>query len=478
MNKDIIIGEEAQEAIKRGVNKLSAAVLKTMGPNGSTVIIVNGDDEYATKDGVSVAKAVKLLDLIEDIGARMIKEVAKRTVELAGDGTTTSICLANALINKGFELLKQGVSYRDIKLALDQLEKDVLSKLSKMAKPLKDKDIINVATISANNDEEIGKLIYDAYKHSEVVKVEESENTTDTLELINGMKVLGSYYDKAFINNTKKSAVDYMDCELIIVDDKINHINEIKTLLEGTKTKPIVIIADDYHTSVISILKDNYNRGALDIALLKSPGFATHRRDLISDIIEYTSASVHNFHNTQKPVYTANVDSILATKDSIIFTKKNVNIKSVNAKVDSLKEMLQVEKDGYTKELLQQRIENLEGKLSVIKVGGNSELEMKEKKDRMDDAVLAVKCALEEGYIPGGGHALKNISRDLLYTKTPIIELSMCLHAPYETIGCLKINDKIIDPVKVTRCAFENAMSVAKTILNSQAIVIGDTRWR
>lgn len=471
MNKDIILGEEVKNAIRIGVNKLASAVLTTMGPNGNTVIIVDGDKPYVTKDGVSVSNSVRLNNPLENIGAKMLKEVAKRTVDQAGDGTTTSICLAAALINAGYNLLNSGIKYKDIKIALDILEADVLKELYNIAKPLKDKDIINVATISANNDTEIGKLINEAYNHSNIVKVEEGNDTSDKLELVNGMKVLGSYYDKAFINNFKKKAIEYKNCELLIVEGKVNHINQLKPFLEGQKTKPILIIADEFHGSVISILKDNYNRGALDIGLLKSPGFAQHRKDLISDIILYTKA----YHSLkEKTVYCSTVDSIIATKDSIIITKSEPGGQE---RVENLKDMLKVEKEEYSKELLEQRIENLDGKLSIIKVGGNSELEMKERKDRMDDAVLAVKCALEEGTVPGGGHALKNIARKLLYTKTPILELSLSLHAPYETIGGLKINNKIIDPVKVTRCAFQNAISVAKTILNTEAIVIGDTRW-
>lgn len=470
-NKDIIVGKELKEKILLGINKLSEAVLTTMGPNGNTVIIADGKTPYITKDGVSVSKSVHLIDPIENIGATLLKEVANRTVDQAGDGTTTSICLANAFINTGFKLLENGVSYNDLKKAFDFLEQDVLKELDNISKPLLTKNIIDVATISANNDEAIGSIIEKAYNHSKIVKVEESNDIKDSLETVDGMKVLGSYYDKAFINNYKKKAIEYNDVELIIIKGKVNNITEIKSYLEGVKLKPILILADDYHTSVISILRDNYNKGALDIGLLKSPGFAQHRKDLIDDIIIYTNAT-HSIIN--KNAYITKLDSVLATKDSIIFTKENPN---VTTRLNQLTDMLKVETEDYQKELLQQRIDNLEGKLSVIKVGGNSEIEMKERKDRVDDAVLAVKCALEEGIIPGGGHALKSIYDKLLYTKSPILELAICILAPYERINIRKINSKIVDPVKVTRCAFQNAISVSKTILNTEAIVIGTWSW-
>ena len=468
MNKDIILGQDVRDSIKEGVRKLSEAVLCTMGPNGSTVIVADGDKPYITKDGVSVSNSVVLLDPIENIAATLLKEVAKRTVDQAGDGTTTSICLANAFIAIGYNLIEAGVDYTDVKKALDEIERGVLLELNNIATPMEEKDIINVATISANNDVVIGELIKKAYNHSKIVKVEESNNTEDVLETVKGMKVLGSYYDKAFINNFKKQSIDYANVELLIVKGKIDNIGQLKLFLEGKKTKPVLIIADDYAPSVVSILKDNFNRGALEIGLLKSPGFAQHRKDLIEDIIVYTRGRTTSSGN----IYAANVNGITATKDGIIITQ---NEPGGSEEVLKLKDMLLVEKEGYSKELLEQRIENLEGTLSIIKVGGNSELEMKERKDRIDDSVLAVKCALEEGVIKGGGFALKNIWDKLLYSKTPILELSVALLAPYETIGVKKISNKILDPVKVTRCAFQNAISVAKTILNTEAIVIG--RW-
>ncbi len=472
MNKEIIKGEELQAALRAGVDTLASAVLETMGPNGSTVGIVDETGKpYITKDGVTVARHVDLDNPIEQYGAELLKEVANRTVEQAGDGTTTSICLAQSFINVGFDLLNNGIPYKSIKSALEKIESEVIAELKKTSIKLEPKNIVNVATVSANNDSVIGKLIQTAYNHSTIVKVEESDSLEDTLITIDGMNLRSSYFSKAYINNAKKQSIEYGTSKLIIVQGKVTDIKDIKDLLKGEQDMPIIIMADHFSDSVNSIIKENYNKGFLKIGLVKSPGFATHRKDLINDIIYYTSAN--RVGTTNK--YVGIIDKIYADKDTIVITQED-KVRDPS-RLNDLKEAFDSEPKGGAKDLLKDRIDTLNGTVSIIKVGGNSEIEMKERKDRIDDAVLAVKCALEEGIIEGGGHALRNIAKNMLYTKTPIIELIGCLHEPYYIIDVKKISNKIVDPVKVTRCALQNAISVSKTILSTTVIVRGRNIW-
>jgi chaperonin GroEL len=467
MNREIIKNKDLEVALRTGIDKLASAVLETMGPNGNTVGIIDGlGKPYVTKDGVTVARHVVLNDQIEQYGAELLKEVANRTVEQAGDGTTTSICLAQSFINTGFDLLNDNVQYKDIKKALEIIEQHVVSELKYMSTVLNPKKIIDVATVSSNNDDVIGKLIQTAYTHSNIVKVEESDSIEDELITINGMNLRGSYFNKAYINNAKKQAIEYSKVKFIIVKGKVNNIKDIKNFINGEQVDPIVIVADHFSDSVNSILKDNYNKGHLQIGLVKSPGFAQHRKDLIEDIIYYTSAKVTSSSN----IYIGEVDKLFADKNSLIITKEIINTN--DSRLENLIEALKIEDESHSKDLLEDRISNLTGKVSIIKVGGNSEIEMRERKDRIDDAVLAVKCALEEGVVPGGGHALRNIAKEMLFTKEPIVSLIGCLHEPYELIGVKRISAKIVDPTKVTRCALQNSISVAKTILSTKAVVI------
>ena len=469
--KEIYKGKEMRELLLSGINKLADTVTLTMGPNGKIVGITNFNGEgYVTKDGVSVSNDIVFKNYIEDYGAKLIKQVAQKTVEQAGDGTTTSICLAQAFINKGFELIDKGISYNEIKKALDILELEVLHQLKKSSKKLNKKDIINAATISANNDIEIGKLIDKAYKHSNIVKVEESDNETDSLDTINGMQLDTSYFNKAFINNEKKRAITYDKCKFIVVDGKLENLNSIKDYLTGVQDLPIIIMADHFSEMVLSLLKQNFNEGRLQIGLIKSPGFAGHRRNIIDDLIKYFECNI----SASKDVKIGFIDSIYADHKKVIISKDKPNTSGISY----LKEAYKSESDKSIKKLLNERIDMLEGSLSIIKVGGNSELEMKERKDRIDDAVLAVKSAMEEGVVEGAGVAFINIIDHFNWTKTPILELLLCIGKPFKKIKPkLPLSINILDPHKVTRCAFQNAISVAKTILNMEAVVVNDRIW-
>jgi len=469
--KEIYKEKEAREGIIEGINRLADAVLTTMGPNGGTVIISDHSGDKITKDGVSVASEISFKDPIQNIGANLIKEVAKLTVALAGDGTTTSICLAKAFINKGFKLISENVSYNIIKKELEELEIKVIKELGEVAIKLNRTNIIDVATISANNDVQIGKLIQKAYNHSDIVRVEEYIGREDLLETVNGMRLNTSYFSKAFINNGKKQAIEYDEVKFIIKRGKLESLKSIYKLLEGNQDLPIIIMADHFTEDVLSLLKTNYNKNYLQIGLVKTPGVGGHRKDLVSDIIEYTGAKALS---SSEGVYFSRLDSVFINKDYFDLCKKDADVSEY---ANNLKETLNLEENTNSRDLISQRITNLNGKVSIIKVGGSSTIEMKERKDRVDDAVLAVLCALEEGIIAGGGITLNNMNIDNLF--------SSCLKEPLKQIQSngsdLKecsnqdlLDKNIIDPVKVTRCAIQNAISVTKTILGTKTIVLNN----
>jgi len=482
MNKEITTGENCSKLLLEAINELADTVLLTYGPNGSTVIIADSNGKpYVTKDGVSVANYITFEDPIKNIAANLVKQAAQNTVKEAGDGTTTSICLAQAFINKGFELLKKDnrnfikklfnkketLTYNEIKLELDNLEKDVLKELKLCSNKLNKEKIYEVATISANNDDIIGELIQQAFNNSNTVKVEEGNKEYDELITLKGMRLNSGYFDKAFINNPSKQSIEYNDIPLLVVEGHLDDLKPYAKIIEQNP-KGIAIIADHFSDSVISILRDNYNRGLLNIALLKSPGFATHRKDLMNDITLFAGGKI------------GHISSLKATSDSILLTKEDIPIEALEL-ANKLKESLSDLTDTQ-KELTQQRIDNLSGSISVIKVGGKSELEMKERKDRIDDAVLAVSCALEEGIIQGAGKELSFIGELYINNK-----FQYCLHAPIDNIfkngGDMKIVRNnlfklgIVDPTKVTRVALQNAISIAKVILSTKAVVINNRLW-
>lgn len=478
MNNEIITNKDLYDKIKSGINKVAKAVLVTMGPNGKTVIIANERGEpYVTKDGVSVAKYIVLKDPIENIAATLIKDVAKKTVEEAGDGTTTSICLAQAFINTGFDLLEQGVPYETIKKELNYLLEYTIKHLTENSKKITDDDIIYVANIACNNDIDIATIINNAFKHSKVVKVEETSQSEDCIETVTGMQLHTSYFDKSFINDGKTRSIKYDECSLIIIDGKLDSLKPISSLINQTQT--VVIIAEHFSQSVISILKDNYNRGALNVALVKSPGFAQHRKDLLQDIADYTGGEVLVMSKTyNNGNVMGQLKSIHVTKEKTTILPKQDYPKCYN-KIIELSDILKGNVEGYDKELLQQRLDNLLGKISIIKVGGKNEVEVKERFDRYEDAVKAVGCALEEGVVEGGGCALYKIVFDNLFQKCLGYPLQHILYngADFKYLENV-INYNIIDPTKVTRCALENAVSVAKTILSTEAIVLNESQWK
>lgn len=507
MKKDLILNnmqeiytdKEVRDKLISGINKLSEAVGKTMGPKGATVIIPDKDTygKYkVTKDGVSVAREVKLSDPIENIGAELIKQAAEKTVFEAGDGTTTATILASAFVNnlKDFES-------NEINKAFDEIIPKVLEQLKLNSRELKRKDIKHVASISANNDIQIGDLIQQAYNHSNIVKIEEGDHTEDVLELIEGMSLPVSYFSKHFINNERKGTCEFNEPNMLLLDGKLEKLENFRAAIEKAAEpgQSLLIITEHVHEQALRKLESLVLSGNLNLCIIKTPGVGKHRRDLLRDLSDFTGATViTDFNKTYNDKILGQLKSCAITKNNSILVKHpDIEIEEF---IDVLKE-LSASKDleSYDKELVLQRIEHLTGKVSIIKVGGKTPNEIKERFDRYDDAVKAVACALEEGIVEGGGYALIKSTLNLEIPENNLIysEILKSLQKPYCTIfkerkiiysdnsevynfdmNIDMFDQNIIDPLKVTRCALENAASVAKVILSTKAVVLNESEWK
>jgi len=482
MNKEIYFEKEGRDKLIEGVNKLNRAVSSTMGPNGKNVIIPdrNSGKYKVTKDGVSVAREIFFKDPIENIGAQLAKQAAEKTVEDAGDGTTTATVLTTAFVNnlKDFNNV-------DINKAFDEIIPKVIEQLKLNSRELKHEDIKHVASISANNDLQIGELIQQAYNHTSLVKIEESKLLEDVLELVSGMKLEVTSFSKDFINILSEP-------NFLLIDGKLDKLDSIKNIIESSQDvdTPLVIMCEDVHDTVLRKLTAYVLSQNLYLTIIKTPGFGPHRKDLIKDISIFTGAHIINDFSK---VYSLNVlgklQSIKITPNNTLLVKHE-SIDTSKLILDFKEQLDNIELEQYQKDLLNKRLEYLEGKISIIKVGGKTEIEVKERYDRYDDAVKAVACALEEGIVEGGGMALYNASCNLLNSNFGKVVDSIfnSLYKPSEILlnsnDVLKFNIKdmfslnIIDPLKVTRCALENAVSVAKTILSTEAIVLQENEWK
>lgn len=475
--KEIISKEELRDIIKETVNEVADTVCYTYGPNGKTVILSDFEGNgIVTKDGVSVCNAISYSNPYKNIITNIMKEVSQKTVEEADDGTTTSICLTQAFVNKGYELLEQGVNYNDIKTALEELSSYTVANIKKMSKKTLKKDIINVAKTASNNDNKIAKMIETAYKHSNVVRVEESSLDKDTIIKVNGMSLRTTYFDAAFINDITSQSIKYDECYIALIEDIMYTVDPIASLVNKLNGKPLIIIADHFSENVVRILKQNYNSGSLKVALVKAPGVNNHRTNVMNDISIYTNANILNNSKKYTSIeYLGVVSGIEIKKEETIIFNDKPN-KLVDIRIEELKKLITTDLSKYDKELAQQRIDSLSGSASIIKVGGDSPVEIKEKFDRYEDAIGSVKHALDEGYVKGGGLTLKYIADNANFTKTPILELSNCLYSCNNKMPSI-IKDDIVDPAKVTRCAVENSISVAKTLLSTEAIVLNKHLW-
>jgi chaperonin GroEL len=493
MTKEIYFKKEARELLFKGIQKLHDAVASTLGPNGKTVIITDEYGKpYVTKDGVSVARKIYFKDPVENIGASLIKEVCELQVKQAGDGTTTAIVLANAFIQN----LKDFDS-KEINKAFDEIIPKVIEQLKLNSRELKREDIKHVASISANNDIQIGDVIQQAYNFSNIIKVEESNNLEDSLESIEGMQLDVSYMSKRF-TNTPKEHCELDNPNILLLDGKLEDLMSFKTILEKVSSldESLLIITEYVSEKELRKLESNVMSGNIKLCVIKTPGFGPIRKDFIRDLSDFTGAEMINVHPGKQysPSCLGKLKSCTITKNnSLLIKHDDINVSEI---VEGLTELSKnKELTDYDREIINKRVENLTAKASIIKVGGGSEIEMKERKDRYDDAVLAVACALEEGIVEGGGVSLFKIGIEQETEKDNLKEkLIDSLLIPYltiyperveifenETIYKYPLEDKfkdnIIDPLKVTRCALENAVSIAKTILSTDTIILDERTW-
>lgn len=479
--------EEGREKMINGINKLAKAVGKTMGPNGKTVIIPdkNKYGEYrVTKDGVSVANAISFKDPIENIGALLIKKAAQKTVDEAGDGTTTSTVLATAFVNnlKDFDTVS-------INKAFDEIIPKVLKQLKENSKELKHEEIHKVAVISANGDLQIGDIIQQAYNHASIIKVEEGNQLEDRLELKTGMSLPVSYLSPHFITNERKQECDMDNPHVLIIDGKLESLKGFETVIKhiAQNNDQLLIITEHVHDNILRLLESNKLSGSLNVCVMKTPGFGGHRINLLKDLAIFTGSTL--ISDCNKSITFNEIGSLKSCKiskhNSILVPQENLNIDN---HISILKDSLNInDLNEQEKDLIKQRIEYLTGKLSIITVGGKSELEVSERKDRYDDAVLAVACALEEGIVEGAGKALEFCGKKLFINNEVTQMIKKSLYAPISMIkyngtiindSISLFNQNIIDPLKVTRCALLNAVSVAKTILSTDAVILHESQWK
>ncbi len=418
MAKDITFNLEARDALKRGVDALANAVKVTLGPKGRNVII---DKKYGspviTKDGVTVAKEIELKNPVENMGAQMLKEVASKTADVAGDGTTTATVLAQAIVTAGLKNVAAGANPMDLKRGIDKAVTAVVASLKKMSKSVGDdnKKIEQVATISANNDSEIGKLIAEAMqkvKKEGVITVEEAKGTDTTVEVVEGMQFDRGYISPYFVTNADKMETVLENPYILLYDKKISNMKELLPVLEKEVQtgRPLLIIAEDVDGEALATLVVNKIRGSLKIAAVKSPGFGDRRKAMMEDIAVLTGGQLIA---EERGFKLENADlTFLGSAEKVTIDKDNTTIVNgagkktdITARVNQIKAQIETTTSDYDREKLQERLAKLAGGVAVLYVGAATEVEMKEKKDRVDDALHATRAAVEEGIVPGGGVA-------------------------------------------------------------------------
>ncbi|MFN8437738.1 MAG: chaperonin GroEL [Cytophagales bacterium] len=518
--KKVLFDTEAREKLKKGVDTLANAVKVTLGPKGRNVIL---DKKFGaptiTKDGVSVAKEVELKDSIENMGAQLVKEVASKTADNAGDGTTTATVLAQAIFAAGSKNVAAGANPMDLKRGIDKAVEKVVANLAKLSNPVKGNDEIEqVATISANNDNEIGKMIADAMKKvgkDGVITVEEAKGTSDEVKTVDGMQFDRGYLSPYFVTNTESMEADLDRPYILIYDKKISSMKELLPILEPVAQtgKPLVIIAEDVDGEALATLVVNKIRGALKVAAVKAPGFGDRRKAMLEDIAILTGGTVISEERGFK-LENATVD-FLGTAEKVTIDKDNTTIVNgagskdgITARVNEIKSQIEKTTSDYDREKLQERLAKLAGGVAILYVGAATEVEMKEKKDRVDDALHATRAAVAEGVVAGGGVALIRASADLdsVVTlnedeKTGVEIIKKAVEAPLRTIvencgleGSVIVNkvkeasgnqgynartDKyedlvasgVLDPAKVTRLALQNAASISGLLLTTACVV-------
>ncbi|HKL36100.1 MAG TPA: chaperonin GroEL [Salegentibacter sp.] len=522
MAKDIKFDIQARDGIKRGVDALANAVKVTLGPKGRNVVISKSfGAPTVTKDGVTVAKEIELEDPLENMGAQMVKEVASKTNDLAGDGTTTATVLAQAIVKEGLKNVAAGASPMDLKRGIDKAVTAITKDLEKQTKEVGDSSekIKQVASISANNDEHIGDLIAKAFGKvgkEGVITVEEAKGTETHVEVVEGMQFDRGYLSPYFVTNSEKMTADLEDPYILLFDKKISSMKDLLPVLEpvAQSGKPLLIIAEDVDGEALATLVVNKLRGSLKIAAVKAPGFGDRRKAMLEDIAILTGGTVIS-EERGFSLENATID-MLGTAEKVAIDKDNTTIvngagdnKQIEERVNQIKAQIETTTSDYDKEKLQERLAKLAGGVAVLYVGAASEVEMKEKKDRVDDALHATRAAVEEGIVAGGGVALVRAQAVLAKLKaenddeaTGIQIVVRAIESPLRTIvenaggeASVVINKVlegkkefgydaktdtfvdmmkagIIDPKKVTRVALENAASVAGMILTTECALV------
>ena len=522
MAKDIKFNLEARDGIKRGVDALANAVKVTLGPKGRNVIISKSfGAPTVTKDGVTVAKEIELEDPLENMGAQMVKEVASKTNDLAGDGTTTATVLAQAIVKEGLKNVAAGANPMDLKRGIDKAVQAITANLAEHTKEVgnSSEKIKQVASISANNDDVIGELIAEAFQKvgkDGVITVEEAKGTETHVDVVEGMQFDRGYLSPYFVTNSEKMTADLEDPYILLYDKKISSMKDLLPVLEpvAQSGKPLLIIAEDVDGEALATLVVNKLRGSLKIAAVKAPGFGDRRKAMLEDIATLTGGTVIS-EERGFSLENATLD-MLGTAEKVAIDKDNTTVvngsgdnTAIKDRVNQIKAQIESTTSDYDKEKLQERLAKLAGGVAVLYVGAASEVEMKEKKDRVDDALNATRAAIEEGIVAGGGvalvrakAALENLKGENADEETGIQIVNKAIEAPLRTIvenaggeGSVVINKVlegkdnygydaksntfvdmmtagIIDPKKVTRIALENAASVAGMILTTECALI------
>ena len=522
MGKEIKYNIDARALLKEGVDQLADAVKVTLGPKGRNVVLEKKfGAPQISKDGVTVAKGIELKDPYRNMGAQMVKEVASKTGEIAGDGTTTATVLAQAIINVGLKNITAGANPMDVKRGIDKAVERVVKHLASQATVIGDdlSKIEQVARISANDDQEIGKLIAEAMGkvHKEgVITVEESKGTSTHVEVVEGMQFDRGYISAYFVTNAEKMEAELENPYILIHDKKISSMKDLLPILETTAQtgKPLMIIAEDVEGEALATLVVNRLRGSLRVCAVKAPGFGDRRKEMLEDIAILTGGTVVSEEKGLKLEH-ATLD-MLGTAEKITVNKENSTIvngygdkEMIKARVGQIKQQMTTTTSDYDKEKLQERLAKLSGGVAVLYIGAASEVEMKEKKDRVDDSLHATRAAIEEGIVPGGGvayirsiAALENLKGDNEDQTTGIEIVKRAIEEPLRQIavnagkeGAVVVQNVksgkgdygynaqtdtfekltkagVIDPVKVVRVALENASSIAGMFLTTEAVIV------
>jgi chaperonin GroEL len=522
MSKIISFDVDARSAMKRGVDQLADAVKVTLGPKGRNVVIEKKfGSPLITKDGVSVAKEIELEDPIENLGAQMVREVASKTNDIAGDGTTTATVLAQAIVREGLKNVTAGANPMDLKRGIDLGVQAIQEGLRQLKRPISgNKEIAQVATISANNDSTIGNLIADAVAKvgkDGVVTVEEAKGTETSVDVVEGMQFDRGYLSPYFITDQDSLEGVLENAMVVLIEKKVSAVKELVPVLEkaAQQGRSILIVAEDIEGEALATLVVNKLRGTIKVAAVKAPGFGDRRKDILEDIAILTGATVISEERGHK-LETTTVDQlgqakkVVVTKDATTIIEGSGESDSIKARIEQIKGQIKNTTSDYDKEKLQERLAKLSGGVAVVKIGAATELEMKEKKDRVEDALHATRAALEEGIVPGGGvayirsqHMLDELEVANADQRTGINIIRKAVEEPIRwilanaglepsvIINKIKednegswgfnaytekfedlIESGVIDPTKVSRVALENAASIASLLITTEATIV------